>query len=220
MICILKVLHYFWLLFLKTSEKCVKKLSLRFCKISFSTGWAWQTALKAHWQISKKWCFEKYYSCVRKLRNWQQICKPLSLTFCFLKLVEKKKLLGLHNKDIFLILLCESLGNSCFITLRKMQKEPQEFCKKAVLKSSAIFTSKNICIWLFLIQNVANFFRASNLKNICEQLLLKEAMELRKIKIVNKGFKLYIKKQDFSTSISETSENVFWKCFYFRIVFT
>ena len=34
-------------------------------------------------------------------------------------------------------------------------------------------------------------------------------MKPRKVKIVDKGFEFYIKKQDFSASISEASENVY-----------
>ena len=35
--CILKVIHYFWLMFLKTLEKLFKSLSVRSFKISFSS---------------------------------------------------------------------------------------------------------------------------------------------------------------------------------------
>ena len=48
-------------------------------------------ALKAHRQISKKGCFNKYYSCdignleiletFGKTNNWQQLYKQSSLTF-------------------------------------------------------------------------------------------------------------------------------------------
>ena len=48
-----------------------------------------------------------------------------------------------------------------------MQKEsPEKFCKKAVLKNVTIFTGKLLCWILFLIQNIAEFFRTPILKNI------------------------------------------------------
>ena len=63
-----------------------------------------------------------------------------------------------------------------------MQKHsPELFCIKAVLKNFAIFTGKQLCWRLFLIQNVAKFSRAPILKNICEILLLKVFTKLRKI---------------------------------------
>ena len=40
---------------------------------------------------------------------------------------------------------------------------------------------KNYCCRLFLIQNIAKFFRAPILKNICKRLLLKMFMKLRKV---------------------------------------
>ena len=68
----------------------------------------------------------------------------------------------------------------------------QVFFKTGVLKNFAIFTRKHLCWSLFLILvlqpcnyikkqlqhrcfplNIAEFWRTSNLKNICEQLLLK-----------------------------------------------
>ena len=70
-----------------------------------------------------------------------------------------------------------------------MQRQPPEkFCKKAVLKNFAIFTQRHLCSRLFLIQNIANVFRASILKSICKRLLLKIFMKLIKVKIVDKGF--------------------------------
>ena len=70
-----------------------------------------------------------------------------------------------------------------------MQRQPPEkFCKKAVLKNFAIFTRRHLCSRLFLIQNIANVFRASILKSICKRLLLKMFMKLIKVKIVDKGF--------------------------------
>ena len=63
-----------------------------------------------------------------------------------------------------------------------MQKQPPEkFCKKAVLKNFTIFT-ENTCVGDSLIQNIAKFFRATILKNICKQLLLKMFMKLKKVK--------------------------------------
>ena len=90
----------------------------------------------------------------------------MSLTFytpndVSLKYVERKKLLGRHNP-------CE------MAVFKKMEKQPPEvFYKKYVLKNFAIFTGKHLCWSLFLIQNIAKFLRAPNLKSICEQLLLK-----------------------------------------------
>ena len=92
-----------------------------------------------------------------------------------------------------------------------MQKQPPGvFCKKAVLKNFARSTGKHLCWSLFLIQNIAKFLRPPILKNVWEQLLLKMcAGNWEKLKIVDKGFKLFIKKKkDFSTSVSGTSENV------------
>ena len=69
----------------------------------------------------------------------------------------------------------------------------------------------------FLIQIIAKFFRAPIFKNICERLFLKMfSWNWEKLKSFHKKFSLYIKKRDFSTSISETSKNV---CFYFMIGF-
>ena len=97
-----------------------------------------------------------------------------------LKRVEKRKLLGRHNKDISLKI---AFTNSCLITFKIMQKQPPvKFCKKAVLKNFAIFTGKHLCWRLFSIQNIPKFFRAPILKNICERLLLKMFMKLRKVK--------------------------------------
>ena len=60
-----------------------------------------------------------------------------------LKRVEKRKLLGRHNKDISLKI---AFTNSCLITFKIMQKQPPvKFCKKAVLKNFAIFTG-NTCV--------------------------------------------------------------------------
>ena len=65
----------------------------------------------------------------------------------------------------------------------KMQRQPQEkFCKKAIHKYLAIFTGKHLCWSLFLIQNIAKYFRAPIRKDICEWMLLKMFMKLRKTK--------------------------------------
>ena len=58
-----------------------------------------------------------------------------------------------------------------------MQKQPPEkFCKKALIENVAIFTGKHLSWRLFLIQNIAKFFRAPILTNICERLLLKMSL--------------------------------------------
>ena len=72
------------------------------------------------------------------------------------------------------------LRNSCLIIFKKMQK--QKFYKKAVPKNFATFTGKHLCWKLFLIQNIVEFFGAPILKNICELLLFKMFMKLRKNK--------------------------------------
>ena len=47
MICILRVIHYFWLMFSKTSEKmCLKTYELDPVKFLSAPGLAWQAALK------------------------------------------------------------------------------------------------------------------------------------------------------------------------------
>ena len=57
-----------------------------------------------------------------------------------------------------------------FNYFEKMQKQPPEvFFKKVVCKKIfAIFTGKQLCWILFLIQNIAKFLRASISKNIWE----------------------------------------------------
>ena len=60
------------------------------------------------------------------------------------------------------------------------QQPPEKFCEKAVLKDFVIFTGKHLRWVLSLIQNIAEFFRAPILKNICERLLM--FMKLRKVK--------------------------------------
>ena len=122
----------------------------------------------------------------RKPDKWRQIYKQTTSTFytsnMCLKRVEKKKLLGRHNKEISL--------NTFF---KKIQKQPPEvFYKKAVVKKLAIFTEKHLCWSPFLIQNIAKSLRAAILKNICERLLLKmcswnHMMKLRKNKTCSQG---------------------------------
>ena len=81
------------------------------------------------------------------------------------------------------------LGNSCLITFKEMQKQPPEkFCKKAVLKNFAIFTGKHLCWRPFLIHNIAKFFRALILKNICEWLFYVYKTK-KKLKILVRNFK-------------------------------
>ena len=80
-----------------------------------------------------------------------------------LKRIEKKKLLGRHNKEI-----------SLNTFLKKMQKQPPEvFYKKTVVKKLAIFTEKFLCWSPFFLQNIAKSLRAAILKNVCKRLLLK-----------------------------------------------
>ena len=87
-----------------------------------------------------------------------------------LKHVEKKKLLGCHNRVISLNTVAKWLFNY----FKKMQKQPPGvFYKKVVVKNLAIFTEKHLCWGLLLIQNIAKFLRAPILKNIYELLLLK-----------------------------------------------
>ena len=130
--------------------------------------------LKAHWQISKKRCFGKYWSCdkacqfsaltelFRKPDNWWQIYKQTSSTFyasnMCLKRVEKEKLWGHHNKDISL----NTFAKYMFNYFLKMQKQPPEvFHKKAVFKKWAIFTEKHLCWSPLVIQNIGK-----SLKNL------------------------------------------------------
>ena len=46
MICMFKVIHYCWLMYLRTSEICLLKYMNLILQISFSSGLAWQAALK------------------------------------------------------------------------------------------------------------------------------------------------------------------------------
>ena len=114
--------------------------------------------------------------------------------------------------------------NVPLITFKKVLKQPPEkFCKKLFLNIFVTFTKKYKCWRLFLIQNIAKFFRASILKNICERLLLKTKLFMKLRKVKNcwycKGFWLGIKKTGFfNISIRDK-----WKCislcFCFMIVF-
>ena len=138
-----------------------------------------------HWQLSKKLCSRKYcsYDKACQLENStiddkfvnQQVLLFIHQTICVsLKLDEKKKLLGRHNKDLSLKIYWPftPLRNSCLITFKKMEKQlPDKFCKKAVLKNFIIFTGKHLCLRLFLVQSIAKLFRAPIVENICERLL-------------------------------------------------
>ena len=76
-----------------------------------------------------------------------------------------------------------------------------------------LLTGKHLCWSLFLILSITKFLRAHILKNICKRLILKMCLW----ELFIKRFDFTLKKQRFfSTSISETSENV---CFYFIIGF-
>ena len=64
-----------------------------------------------------------------------------------------------------------------------MQKQPPDkFFEKAILKNFAIITGKRLCWSLFLVPNIAKLFRAPTLKNICQRLLPKTFMKLRKVR--------------------------------------
>ena len=107
------------------------------------------------------------------------------------------------------------MQNSCLIVLKIMQKQPPEkFCKKAAPNNFAIFTGKHQCWKLFSIQNIAKFFGAPILNNICKRLLLTIFMKLRKVKNCWQGILTLYEKQDFSTSVSETSENAYLFVFF------
>ena len=89
------------------------------------------------------------------------------------------------------------------ITFKKIQKQPpEEFYKKPILKNLAIFTGKYI----------VKILRVPILKSICGRLLRKmRSWNWKKLKIVDKEFQLYIKKQDFF-NISIKNK---WKCLSF-----
>ena len=92
------------------------------------------------------------------------------------------------------------LRNGFLITFEKMQKQPPEvFYKKAILENFAILTGKHLCWSFFLILNIA-VSKSTYFQNIHERLLLK---------MCSWKEKTLHKKKDFSTSISETSENVY-----------
>ena len=91
--------------------------------------------------------------------------------------VIRREIIKSHNNNISLM------------NFKYMQKQPLEkFVKKFFYKSFATFSGNTYVGVCFLIQNIAKFFRALILKNICERLLLKIFMKLRKLKIVNKRF--------------------------------
>ena len=123
------------------------------------------------------------------------------------------------------------MRNSYLITFKIMQNQPPEkFCKKAILQKFAVFTGQHQCWRPFLIQNTTKFFRAPFLEDIWERLLLKMFMKLRKVKNCWIGILTLYEKQNFSTSVSETSDNVylfvfisclvsFGVCFYIQYFF-
>ena len=81
-----------------------------------------------------------------------------------LERVEKKKILGRHNREI-LFKICEVHTFAKWLF--------NYFFKKAALKHFAIFTEKYLCWNLFLLQNITKSLKAPILNNICEWLLLK-----------------------------------------------
>ena len=141
-----------------------------------------ENTLKAHWQISEKRCFEKYCSCdkalgytltelLKKPDNWRQIYKQTCSTFytsnTCLKRVEKKNLLGRHNKEIY-------LRNGCLITFKKCRSSQHWFSIEKLLLKTQQYSQKSTSVGVFyLIQNIAKFLIAPVFKNICERLLLK-----------------------------------------------
>ena len=117
---------------------------------------------------------------LRKPDNWREIYLQTSTTFytlndVYLKLVDKKKLLGCQKQGISLK-NCSGSNHyeiTVWLLLKKIQKQPPEvFYKKALLKNFEIFTGKDLCWSLFLILNAAKFLRAPILKYICERPLL------------------------------------------------
>ena len=81
-----------------------------------------------------------------------------------------------------------------------------------------LLTEKHLCWRLFLILSIAKFLKEPILKNICERLLLKMcSWNWEKLKFI-RSFNFRLKNQyQYSTSISETSENDFF--FYFMTGF-
>ena len=109
--------------------------------------------------------------------NWRQICKQKSWTFYIsndvsIKRVVKKKLFIIENY------------NSCLITFKKFQKQlPEKFCKKTVLKFFCnIHRRKPVLETLFNSKYYEIFYRTYIVKNVCEWLLLKMFLKLRKAK--------------------------------------
>ena len=102
------------------------------------------------------------------------------------------------------------LRNVYLVTFKKIQKQsPEEFYKKPVLKILAIFTGKHLCLILFLIVNIVKILRVPILKNICGRLLRKmRSLIWEKLRIADKEFQFYIKKQDFF-NINIRNK---WKC--------
>ena len=102
----------------------------------------------------------------------------------------------------------------CYISINMLydlQKKPP-FLKKELLMAASYRKTLR-----FLVLNIVKFVRAPTLENICVWLLLKMcSWNWEKIKFI-RSFNFTLKNQyQYSTSISETSENV---CFYFMIGF-
>ena len=107
------------------------------------------------------------------------------------------------------------------VTLKITQKKsPQKLCKKVVLKNFAIFTGKHLGWRLFLIQNIAKFFRASILKKTSANgCFWKCSWNWEKLKDVDRGFYLYIKKTRFFNINVRNKWKCISLCFYFMIGF-
>ena len=89
--------------------------------------------------------------------------------------------------------------------------------KPPFLKKELLMAASYRKTFRFLVLNIVRFVRAPTLENICVWLLLKMcSWNWEKIKFI-RSFNFTLKNQyQYSTSISETSENV---CFYFMIGF-
>ena len=79
-----------------------------------------------------------------------------------------------------------------------------------------VFILKLTCWILFLIQNIADFFRAPILKNLCELLLLTMFMKLRKVR---NCWSLHKKTGFFNINIRNKWEKCISLCFYFMTGF-
>ena len=142
-----------------------------------------ESYLKVRWQISKKWCVEKYFSCDKTCHfsalwslPWWSFLENLEIddkfvnkqagpfiyqTMCLPKTYWEEKVIRTSLQGHF-------FKNS--------------FCETAVWLLFAIFTGKHLRWQLSLLQNITKFFGALILKNICELLFLKIFMKLRKHK--------------------------------------